>query len=182
MARSPHTIFFCDIDGVLLPGRAYYMAGQTWPLQTKFDPCAVGMLNRLCKELDGKVVIHSNWRGTEERRLAKHMRGLQDHFVEQGVLAEYMHGDPLCPSSTRRDRWTDICARVPVAVFDRGTYAFPALNGKAARRYAARQVPALAAATLPNLKPPAWVYFHTRRHPASASNIRARRRSARTRA
>lgn len=102
-------IFFCDIDGVLIPGRAYYMPGQTWPLVSKFDPCVVGMVNRLCRDLGGKVVIHSNWRGTEGRRVERGMQGLAEHFVQQGIQREYMHKDALCPTQMGgRDRWADI--------------------------------------------------------------------------
>ena len=102
-------IFFCDIDGVLIPGRAYYMAGQTWPLVSKFDPCAVGLLNSLCQVLSGQIVVHSNWRGTEQRRIGHGMKPLSEHFVEQGILPQYMHPDPLCPTCEEgRDRWKDI--------------------------------------------------------------------------
>lgn len=102
-------ILFLDIDGVLIPGRAYFMPQQTQPLVAKFDPCVVGMVNRLCRDFDCRVVIHSNWRGTEERRVAKGMAGLDAHFVAEGILPQYMHADPLCPISSSRDRWTDIC-------------------------------------------------------------------------
>jgi nicotinate-nucleotide adenylyltransferase len=76
------------------------------------------------------------------------------------------------------ERWAEIFAAVPVAVFDRGAYVFPALAGKAARRYGAERVSAAHAARLADTPPPAWAYFHIRRHPASATNIRAGRRSA----
>jgi hypothetical protein len=101
-------ILFCDIDGVLIPGRAYYMPGQTWPLVTKFDPCVVGMVNRLCKDLGAKVVIHSNWRGTEPRRISHDMESLDKYFIAQGILPEYMHDDPLCPRKMTSTRWYDI--------------------------------------------------------------------------
>jgi nicotinate-nucleotide adenylyltransferase len=76
------------------------------------------------------------------------------------------------------ERWAEIFAAVPVAIFDRGTYVFPALAGKAARRYGAKRVSAEYAARLADTPPPAWAYFHIRRHPASATNIRAGRRIA----
>ena len=73
------------------------------------------------------------------------------------------------------ERWTEIFQAVPIAVFDRATYSFRALAGKAARRYAKRRISTRDAAALADLTAPAWVYFHARRHPASASSIRARR-------
>lgn len=101
-------ILFLDIDGVLLPGRAYYMPGQTTPLVTKFDPCVVGMVNRLCRELDAKIVIHSNWRRTDPRRVERGMPGLAEHFVNEGILREYLHPDTLCPMKLTSSRWQDI--------------------------------------------------------------------------
>ncbi len=71
------------------------------------------------------------------------------------------------------ERWAEIFAAVPVAIFDRGTYVFPALSGKAARRYGAKRVGVENAARLAKIAPPAWAYFHIRRHPASATSIRA---------
>jgi hypothetical protein len=102
-------ILFCDIDGVLLPGRAYFMASQTAPIQLRFDPCVVGMVNRLCKDFNGQVVIHSNWRNTEFRRERLGSMALQEYFVEQGIRPEYMHAMPQCPKhSGGSDRWHDI--------------------------------------------------------------------------
>ena len=75
----------------------------------------------------------------------------------------------------RWERWTEIFQLVPIAVFDRATYSFRALAGKAARRYTRQRIAAKDAVALAGLRAPAWVYFHARRHPASASSIRARR-------
>lgn len=73
-------------------------------------------------------------------------------------------------------RWRHIFDRVPVAVFDRAPYSFKALAGKAAHSFArdrrdAREGPALA-----NEETPAWIFFHTRLHPGSATQIRASRK------
>ena len=78
----------------------------------------------------------------------------------------------------RWDRWLRIFRTVPVAVFDRSPYSFPALAGKAARRFARFRVAAAAAATLVEMRPPAWVFLPIRRHPASATGIRAGRTSS----
>lgn len=73
----------------------------------------------------------------------------------------------------RWERWTEIFRAVPIAVFDRATYSFRALAGKAARRFAKRRIDTRNAMMLADVKAPAWVYFHVRRHPASATSIRA---------
>jgi nicotinate-nucleotide adenylyltransferase len=80
----------------------------------------------------------------------------------------------------RWERWTEIFQSVPIAVFDRATYSFRALAGKAARRFARQRIESRHAAGLADLAPPAWVYFHARRHPASATSIRARRAKMRS--
>jgi nicotinate-nucleotide adenylyltransferase len=80
----------------------------------------------------------------------------------------------------RWERWTDIFNTVPIAVFDRATYSFRALAGKAAQRFARQRIESRNAAALADQKAPAWVYFHARRHPASASSIRARHAKSRT--
>lgn len=53
-------ILFLDIDGVLLPGRAYMLPNQTNnPYVTVFDPCAVSMLNDALRKQKRKIVVHS---------------------------------------------------------------------------------------------------------------------------
>ena len=78
------------------------------------------------------------------------------------------------------ERWTEIFQSVPIAVFDRATYSYRALAGKAAQRFAKQRIEGRNAGTLADHKAPAWVYFHARRHPASASSIRARHAKSRT--
>ena len=76
---------------------------------------------------------------------------------------------------SRWHRWTRIFNQVPIAVFDRAPYSFGALAGKAARaffRFKRKQADAYILADLP---PPAWMFFHTRLHPGSATQIRASR-------
>jgi nicotinate-nucleotide adenylyltransferase len=74
--------------------------------------------------------------------------------------------------------WTLIFRTMPIAVFDREPYAWGALAGHAARRFRQYRWHHSHAAQLALAKPPAWVFFHTRRHPASATAIRAGRRVA----
>ena len=72
-------------------------------------------------------------------------------------------------------RWQDIFRTVPVAVFDRPRTASTALAGIAARRFARARVPVRAAPRLAQMPPPAWLFFHTRLDPRSATRIRAER-------
>lgn len=75
--------------------------------------------------------------------------------------------------------WRRIFALVPVAVLDRSPYSYSALAGKAARRFAWNRVPARRAAAVAEAAAPVWVFLHQRRHPASASAIRAKGRGRR---
>jgi len=74
----------------------------------------------------------------------------------------------------RWERWTRIFNTVPIAVFARPGYD-KSLIGKATRRFARGRIAEAKAGRLWALKPPAWVFLHTRLHPASATAIRARR-------
>lgn len=78
----------------------------------------------------------------------------------------------------RWDRWSRIFHTAAIAVFDRNPYSYKALAGKAGRRFANRRVPERQAGVLAKMPPPGWVFLHVRRHPASATQIRARKRRA----
>jgi ribosome silencing factor RsfS/YbeB/iojap len=73
------------------------------------------------------------------------------------------------------ERWTEIFRTVPIAVFDRVSYSLRALAELPARRFAGRRLPLAAARRLADTPPPAWIFFHSPLHPASATRIRAER-------
>jgi nicotinate-nucleotide adenylyltransferase len=75
---------------------------------------------------------------------------------------------------TRWDSWSLIFHTVAVAVFDRPAYSLRALAGKAAHRFARARRRLSQAGRLASRKPPAWVFFHTPLHKASATSIRRR--------
>jgi nicotinate (nicotinamide) nucleotide adenylyltransferase/ribosome silencing factor RsfS/YbeB/iojap len=72
-------------------------------------------------------------------------------------------------------RWQDIFRTVPLAVFARPGTSLKALAGTAAHRFARARVPLSAARRLALMAPPAWVFFHTRLDPRSATWIRTER-------
>ena len=82
---------------------------------------------------------------------------------------------------SRWKNWTSIFRSVPVAVFDRAPYAWGALASHAAQRFRRYRRRTSSAAKLAVTKPPAWMFFHTQLHPASATAIRAGRRTTRVR-
>jgi nicotinate-nucleotide adenylyltransferase len=71
--------------------------------------------------------------------------------------------------------WTRIFTLVPIAVFDRAPYSFPALTGAAAARFARFRLHQRNARRLADNRPPAWIFFRTPLHPASATAIRTAR-------
>ncbi len=85
-----------------------------------------------------------------------------------------MGGDNLV-QLPRWARWTEIFQTVPVAVFDRPSYTQRALAGVAAHRFARSRVAQASARRLAETEPPAWVFFHTRLDPTSATSIRSQR-------
>ncbi|MCE2509583.1 MAG: nicotinate-nucleotide adenylyltransferase [Alphaproteobacteria bacterium] len=82
-----------------------------------------------------------------------------------------MGADNLAQISKWRD-WTSIFRTVPIAVFDRPSYAFSASTGLASRRYGLSCLPERFAKKLVTMKPPVWVFFRTALSPVSATRIR----------
>jgi nicotinate-nucleotide adenylyltransferase len=74
-------------------------------------------------------------------------------------------------------KWRKIFETVPVAVYDRPSYSLRALSGLAARRFATARIDQDHARTLAGTAPPSWVFFLAKRHPASATALRAARTS-----
>lgn len=75
-------------------------------------------------------------------------------------------------------QWRRLFALVPIAVFDRAPYSVSALAGQTANVYAWSRLATKDARTLADRTPPAWIFFHTPQHPASATEIRAGGRSS----
>jgi len=75
----------------------------------------------------------------------------------------------------RWERWPEIFRMVTVAVFDRPSCTLKALASTAARRFARQRIPVAAARRLAEMRPPAWVFYHTALDPRSATRIRSER-------
>lgn len=104
-------ILFLDIDGVLLPGRANWLPTQTKPIHTVFDPCAVAIVNRICKDTGAQIVIHSSW-VRSMALVSAHCEGqpatVKEHMINQGINPQYFHEDDICPWKMSGDRWNAI--------------------------------------------------------------------------
>jgi ribosome silencing factor RsfS/YbeB/iojap len=75
----------------------------------------------------------------------------------------------------RWQRWDEIFGTVAIAVFDRPSYTLKALGSLPARRFSRHRVPISAARRLAEMKPPAWVFFHSQLDRSSATRIRSER-------
>ena len=90
-----------------------------------------------------------------------------------GVSFVWIMGADNLKQISRWHRWTRIFNQDPIAVFDRAPYSFGALAGKAAKAFCRFKRKRSDACNLPDMAPPAWMFFHTQLHPGSATNIRA---------
>lgn len=107
-------VLFLDIDGPLIPGRAYAMPGQTKPIVKKFDPCAVGIINEVCWKQHRKLVIHSSW-----VKFIDEVGGdLKEYMISEGLSPQIWHSDPICsPLGWRYDRVNEWLSRHEVEDF-----------------------------------------------------------------
>jgi nicotinate-nucleotide adenylyltransferase len=90
-----------------------------------------------------------------------------------------MGADNLAQIAEWKD-WQQIFHLLPIAVFDRPTYTYRALAARAARRFQAFRCREQAAARLAITPAPAWTFMHHRLNPISATEIRAKRRAAKS--
>jgi nicotinate-nucleotide adenylyltransferase len=92
-----------------------------------------------------------------------------------GVRFVWIMGADNLRSFHRWQRWRGIAALVPIAVIDRlgpSLYAPASAAGQALARV---RLPESAAPTLPERKPPAWIYLHGLKSPLSSTALRAAR-------
>lgn len=109
------------------------------------------------------------------RYTAEAIRRLSTRYPRRSFVW-LMGADNLAQIPAWKD-WSSIFHTVPVAVFARPHYLERALSGAASARFRDGRLPERAARTLARHPPPAWIFIHSRLVAASASAIRARRRS-----
>ena len=92
-----------------------------------------------------------------------------------GVHFVWIMGADNLRSFHRWQRWRGIAAMVPIAVVDRLGPSLYASGSPAAHAFARARIPEVDAKSLPNRKPPAWVYLHGLKSPLSSTALRAAR-------
>ncbi len=93
----------------------------------------------------------------------------------------WLMGADNLPGFTRWRRWAEIYRALPVAIFDRHPYACRVFSAAPSIRFARHHLPERRSRRLADLTPPVWSFLHSRLHAASASAIRAARRTAKRR-
>jgi hypothetical protein len=95
-------IVVLDIDGPMIPHRAYMMAENHGTIVSHFDPIAVMMVRRLLAFAPAKLVISSTWRGGGKERML-HLLG------KNGFPEGCLHGDwATTPLNANLRRWEEI--------------------------------------------------------------------------
>jgi nicotinate-nucleotide adenylyltransferase len=90
------------------------------------------------------------------------------HFV-------WIMGADNLRSFHRWQRWRAIASMVPIAVVDRLGPSLYARAGAAGAALARARLPENAARSLPERRPPAWIYLHGLKSPLSSTALRAAR-------
>jgi nicotinate-nucleotide adenylyltransferase len=91
-----------------------------------------------------------------------------------GVRFVWVMGADSLATFHRWRGWAEIMREVPVAVVDRPWMTFKSRFSPAAQRFAHARIPARAARTLPDRRPPAWVYLSAPFNFTSSTSLRAR--------
>jgi nicotinate-nucleotide adenylyltransferase len=94
-----------------------------------------------------------------------------------GVRFVWIMGADNLRSFHRWQRWRDIADLVPIAVIDRLGPSLYAMASAAGQTLARFRIPESAAQTLPERKPPAWIFLHGLKSPLSSTALRAARAS-----
>jgi nicotinate-nucleotide adenylyltransferase len=155
----------------------WWMVSPQNPLKSAegMDPLSVRMATAQAMARHPKILVTAIESRLNTRYTADTLQELRRLFPNTVFI--WMMGADNLAQIPRWERWTQIFRSVPVAVFDRTTYSFRSLAGKAARRFARWRVPPHRVRRLSKVDPPAWTFLHSRLHPASATGIRALRQA-----
>ena len=89
-------VLFLDIDGPMIPRRAYFLPNQTGVVSI-FDPVAVSLLLKVLEDSGAKIVISSTW-GNHGQDLVK------ETLEKNGISWNYVHPDWVTPRKMSSSR------------------------------------------------------------------------------
>lgn len=79
-------IIFLDIDGPMIPGRAFMLPENYKKRATRFDPIAVALLNKILENGDIELVISSVWRLFGYEKICETLKN-------NGIDTAFLHED-----------------------------------------------------------------------------------------
>ena len=104
------------------------------------------------------------------------MKGIKENFPEKRFV--WIMGADNLLQFPQWNNWEELFSTVPIAIFDRAPYSVEALAGKAAKVFSRSRLTTQYARKLADSDPPAWAFFRTPLHPATATEIRKRRNTS----
>ncbi len=117
-----------------------------------------------------QIIVSSIEMEIGTRYTADTVERLQEMFPEVSFI--WLMGADNLAQLPLWEKWRKLMHTIPMAVFARKSYALKALHGRTARLYHLYRHTPEHAPLLAYLKPPAWVFLPTRKHPASATELR----------
>ncbi len=152
--------------------RLWWMVTPGNPLKTP-DPAAthdgrLELSERLAQH--PRIVVTGLEAGLGSRYTADTIDRLRARFPATNFV--WIMGADSLRDFHRWQRWRDIAAQVPIAVFDRPGATRAALSSVAARALGIARIDQEEAPLLARMRPPAWVFIHGRRYPQSSTGLR----------
>ncbi len=152
--------------------QVWWLISPQNPLKSAKTMTPAGRRTASAKKIAGadpRILVTDVEQRLGDNRTARSLRSLCQHYPNLRFV--WLMGADNLAEIPRWWRWTRIFRTVRVAVFDRSPYSYGALAGSAARRFARVRVGRPLSIWFRS--PPSWAYMAVRRHPASATALRA---------
>lgn len=152
--------------------QVWWLVSPQNPLKPGHGMAALDQRMKAAKAVaaDRRIIVTSIERRLGVTRTAATLKALTQRYPALQFV--WLMGADNLAQMPRWWRWTRIFHTARVAVFDRSPYSYGALAGAAARRFATAR--SRRPSTIWFRHPPAWTYVAIRRHPASATALRAK--------
>lgn len=84
-------VLFLDVDGPMIPTRAWRLPGNVSKIHKQFDPCAVANILYVLETTGAKIVLSSTWGRVYDWADILHW------FNESGIAPRAFHADAITP-------------------------------------------------------------------------------------
>ncbi|MBT5048289.1 MAG: nicotinate-nucleotide adenylyltransferase [Rhodospirillaceae bacterium] len=151
----------------------WWLVSPQNPLKSSADMAPLGDRMAAADAIvnDRRIIVTDVEQRLGTRYTADTIAALNDCFPDKQFV--WIMGADNLVQFPRWKSWRTLFSSVPIAIFDRAPYSTTALAGQAANVFASSRYANRNAQRLADCTPPAWAFFHTPLHPASASDIRA---------